>query len=113
MLIFKFKLLYFSSHCSDANGLGYILLNNDIPMLYAPDKFLGNQQASYGLDFSVFISLSNATGLKTPTIIRYTFILACIQCIERACVFHVICTYVLNALGWNLHWKILWLEHFK
>ena len=49
---------------SDATGLGYIILTNGNPMLHAPSKFLGDQQSSYGLEFSVSISLSIITGLK-------------------------------------------------
>ena len=52
---------------SDASGLGYVLLLNDNPMLHAPNKFLGNQQASYGLSFTVSVSLSSTSGLKTTT----------------------------------------------
>lgn len=44
---------------SDASGLGYVLLDNNLPQLYAPEKFLGSRQAAYGLSFVVELSISN------------------------------------------------------
>ena len=46
-----------------------------MPMLYAPEKFLGDRQATYGLSFSVVLRISNTGALNVnTTIIRYAFI---------------------------------------
>ena len=65
------KSLYSSSFhmYSDAAGLGYILLMNDSPMLHAPSKFLDNQQSSYGLYFTISVSLPTTAGLKDTTLV--------------------------------------------
>lgn len=57
------------SDTSNADGLGYILLINHIPMLYAPEKYLGDHLASYGLTFSVFLRISNTGQLNVNTTI--------------------------------------------
>lgn len=44
---------------SDASGLGYILLDNNFPQLHAPEHFLGDRRAAYGLNFVVDLSISN------------------------------------------------------
>lgn len=56
---------------SDSTGLGYILLINHMPMLYAPEDFLGDRLATYGLSFSAFLRISNTGALNiNTTIIR-------------------------------------------
>lgn len=61
--------MYISFDASDANGLGYILLINHMPMLYAPENFLGDRLATYGLSFSAFLRISNTGSLNTNTTI--------------------------------------------
>ncbi len=46
---------------STASGLGYILLDNNLPQLHAPDHFLGDRQAAYGLNFVVDLTISDGT----------------------------------------------------
>ena len=67
IILTLFFFCLFSCVYSDATGLGYILLSNDNPMLYAPSKFLGNQRSSYGLYFTITVSLSTTSGLKDTT----------------------------------------------
>jgi len=58
---------------SDASGFGYILVVNDEPQLFAPEKFLGNRQASYGLNFRVAVTVTNTGTInRGSTIIRMT-----------------------------------------
>ena len=54
---------------SDSNGLGYILLINHMPMLYAPEAFLGDRVGTYGLHFSVVLRISNTGALNVNTTI--------------------------------------------
>ena len=53
------------------SGLGYILLENDFPMFYAPERYLGNWLTSYGLDFTVSIGLTSNGALNNNTALRY------------------------------------------
>lgn len=58
---------------SDATGLGYILLLNDQPMLFAPDKFIGNRLGSYGRTFQMTVRVDDGPfgpGILLDTIIR-------------------------------------------
>ena len=59
----------FISDLSNADGLGYILLINHMPMLYAPERYLGDRLATYGLTFSVFLRISNTGALNVNTTI--------------------------------------------
>ena len=62
--------------CSDASGLGYILLLNDQPMIFAPDSFIMNRLGSYGQMFNMVVRVEDGllgpgTLLINSTIIRY------------------------------------------
>lgn len=69
LLPFTGNITSFVSDPSNADGLGYILLINHMPMLYAPEKFLGDRLATYGLTFSVFLRISNTGALNVNTTI--------------------------------------------
>ncbi len=69
-----FRYYYLLTH-SDMSGLGYILLLNDQPMLFAPDYFLGSRLGSYGQTFEMTVSVEDGplgpgTLLENSTIVR-------------------------------------------
>lgn len=69
--------------CSDVSGLGYILLLNDQPMLYAPDNFIGNRLGSYGQIFEMIVRVEDGElgpGILTETIIRFKCITVFAPC---------------------------------
>lgn len=63
------SIYFLISDPSNADGLGYILLINHMPMLYAPEKYLGDRLATYGLTFSAFLRISNTGALNVNTTI--------------------------------------------
>ena len=51
------------------NGLGYILSINMMPMVFLPEEFLGDRLASYGLNFTVHVTIVSTATLRTDDIL--------------------------------------------
>ena len=56
-------------HCSDKNGLGYILSINMMPMVFVATPFLGDRRSSYGLNFTAQVTVVSTAELITDNII--------------------------------------------